>query len=280
LVVIPMLFIDIFVHQALTGRVWVECLWINFLWLMHLAGAILVTAELPPDMCTPQADLINGDSCVSVRLLMAFSWICTVNLLIYLIFLVISSVLHQKRDNSVWSAQVQSYPWYSHFYCHRLGSSPEIPAPYHDAPIPAPQPRRPILLLRRSVFSSLSRIGRAPDRESRITERSPRQSVTQQAKPVPIPLSPLYPQHIQAALGPTAEPPPPSVPPRATHSQNFRSSLVDSSGPPPLLNWPRPDIMSNPPPKRMAARKKVPASELPSASGARGETSTTESTMI
>jgi hypothetical protein len=190
---------------------------------------------------------------------------------------VISSVLHQKRDDSVWSAQVHSYPWNSHLNCHRLGSTPEIPAPYHDAPIPAPQPRRPIPLLRRSVFSSLSRIGRAPDRESRITERSPRQSVTQQAKPVPMPLTTLYPLHIQAALGPSAELPPPSIPPRATPSQNFRSSLVDSSGPPPLLNWPRPDIMSNPPPKRMVARKKVPASELPSA---RGEMSTTRSTMI
>ena len=193
-------------------------------------------------------------------------------MLIYLFFLVFSSILHQKRDDVVWSAQVQSYPWYSDFYCHRLGSSPEIPAPHHDAPIPAPQPRRPILLLRRSVFSSLSRIGRTPDRGSRITEHSPRQSVTQQAKPVSMLLTTLYPLHIQAALGPTAEPAPPPTPPRATHSHHIRSSLVDSGGPPPLLNWPRPDIMSHPPPTRMLVRKKVPTSELPSASGALHET--------
>jgi len=200
---------------------------------------------------------------------MAFSWICTVNLLIYLVFLVISSVLHQKRDNSVWSAQVQSYPWYSHFYCHQLGSSSEIPAPHHDVPIPAPQPRRPILLLRRPVFSPLSWIGRTSDRESRITERSPRQSVTQQAKPVSMPLTTLYPLQVQAALGPIVEPSPPSIPPRASHYQHFRGSLADSGGPPPLLNWPRPDIMSHPPPKRIVARKKVPTS---SASGAPRET--------
>jgi hypothetical protein len=118
------------------------------------------------------------------------------------------------------------------------------------------------------VLSSLSRIGRTPDRESRITERSTRQSATQQAKPASMLFTTLYPLHVQAALGPTVEPPPLSIPPRAPHSQHFRSSLADSGGPPPLLNWPRPDIMSHPPPKRMVVRKKVPASELPSASAA------------
>ena len=190
---------------------------------------------------------------------------------IYLVFLVISSLLHQKRDDSVWSAQVQSYPWYFNLYCHRLGSSPEIPVPHHDAPI-APQPRRPILFLRQSVISSLSRIGRTSDRESRITERSTRQSATQQAKPGPVLLTSLYPMHVQAALGPTVEPPPSTIPPRAIHSQQSRGSLADSGGPPPLLNWPRPDIMSHPPPRRTVARTTAPTSQLPSASGAPRET--------
>jgi hypothetical protein len=183
---------------------------------------------------------------------------------IYLIFLVIASVVHQKRDHTVWSSQVRSYPWYFNFYCHQLGSSPEIPVLRHDAPIEAPQPRRPILLLRRSILSSLSRIGRRPERESGITERYTRQSVTQQARPVPTLITTLYPLHVQGALGPTVEPPP-LFPPRATHSQHFRNSLADSGGPPPLLNWPRPDIMSHPLPSQTVVRKKVPASEHPSA---------------
>lgn len=204
---------------------------------------------------------------------MAFSWISTVNLFIYLIILVTSSVVHQKRDDTVWNAQVRSYPWYFN-YCHRLGSSPEIPAPYHDRPIQAPQPQRPILLLRRSMLSSLSRLGRRPERESSITEHSTRQSVTvtQQARPPSMLFTTLYPLHVQAALGPTVEPPLPALPPRATHYQHFRNSLTDSGGPPPLMNWPRPDIMSQPLPKRAVSRKKVPASERPSASAAPRET--------
>ena len=67
-------FIDLFSQRALAGRVWVECLWIDFLWLLHLSayyrhssswlqtesllcssvGVIFVTAFLPHDMCTPQ----------------------------------------------------------------------------------------------------------------------------------------------------------------------------------------------------------------------------------
>jgi hypothetical protein len=235
-------------------------------------GAILVTTKFPHDMCTPQADLIDGNSCASAKLLMAFSWICTINLFIYLVFLVISSVLHQKEDVSVWNAQVRSYPWYFNFYCHKLGSSPEIAAPHHDAPISAPQPQRPILLLRRSVFSSLSRIGRPSDRESGITERSTRQSTTQQAMPASMPFTTFYPSHVQAALGPTVEPPRLFIPSGATHSQHLRSSLADNGGPPPLLNWPRPDIMSHPPPKRTVVRNRVSPSELPSASSAPRET--------
>ncbi len=185
---------------------------------------------------------------------------------IYLIFLVISSVVHQKRDDTVWNAQVRSYPWHFKFYCHQLGSSPEIPVSHYDAPIQAPQPRRPILLLRRSMLSSLSRIGRRTERESRITEDSTRQSVTQQARPVSMLFTTLYPLHVQAAVGPTVEPPPLSFPPPATHSQHIRNSPADIGGPPPLMNWPRSDIMSHPLPKRTVIRKKVHASEHPSAS--------------
>lgn len=178
---------------------------------------------------------------------------------IYLILLVIASVVHQKRGDAVWSSQVRSYPWYFNFYCrHQLASSPEIPVPHHDAPIQAPQPRRPILFLRRSMLSSRSRIRRRSERESGITEHYTRQSVTQQARPVSILHTALYPSHIQAALGPTVEPPPLVFPPRATHAQHFRNSLADTGGPPPFLNWPRPDIMSHPLPRRKAPTSVAP----------------------
>lgn len=190
---------------------------------------------------------------------------------IYLVFLVIASVVHQKRDNTVWSSQVRSYPWYFNFYCHRLESSPEIPTLHYDAPIQAPQARRPILLLRRSMLSSHSRVERRPERESGVTERYTQQTVTQQDRPVSMLITTLYPSHVQAALAPSVEPPPLFFPPRATHSQHFRNPLADSGGPPPLLNWPRPDIMSHPLPRRTKVRN-VPASEYPLAPVAPRET--------
>lgn len=267
LVLISMLFIDLFSPRAFTGRVWVECLWIDFIWLLHFLGAVIVTTNLPRAMCIPQVERIYGNSCTSVKLLMAFSWICTINLFIYLIILLGSSIYHQKRDDTVWSAQVGSYPWYLHLYCHKLGSSPEL-APRRDhAPMSAPQPRRPIRLLRLSVLSSLYRAERTPDQAPEVTEHvAPPTTVPQLRLVSTVPIT-LYPSHVMSALEPTQEPEPShggalSFSPGFAHPQQRHP--VDVGGPPPLSDWPRADIMSNPPPKRMAARKKVPASALPS----------------
>jgi hypothetical protein len=192
---------------------------------------------------------------------------------IYLIFLVVSSILHQKRDDTVWGAQVRSYPWFRHFYCHKLGSSPELlPPPQHaPAPISAPQPRRPIHLLSHSALSSLSKAERAPHRQSGLVEPSVPQSTMQRSMPAmpgyAVPT--FYPSHIQAALEPAVERVDPSgvaisFSQHTPSQQHLRSSLADGSEPPPLLNWPRADIMSNSSPRRMAARKQTPASALPS----------------
>lgn len=191
---------------------------------------------------------------------------------IYLILLLASAVLHQKRDNTVWGAQVRSYPWYLHLYCHKLGSLPEIPQPHDPAPISAPQPWRPIRLPRLSAISSLYRADRAPSRSDGASEHvAPQPTTMQQAKPVSTVRTSLYPLHVLSFLEPTHEPDPESDPapggtqslyPRLSLPQQPHSSVADS-GPPPLLNWPRADIMSNPPPRRKVARKQAPASTLP-----------------
>jgi hypothetical protein len=229
---------------------------------------------------------------------MAFSWICTINresypqfyvsallltffppfsaVFLYLIFLVGSSLLHQNRDSTVWSAQVRSYPWYLHCYSHKLGSSPELPRSYDPAPIPAPQPWRPIRLLRLSVISSLNRV-RTPSRSGRVSEHvAPQPTMMQQAGPMSMRRTSLYPLHVLPFLEPThdSEPKPkpePEPTPTGTHflyprfvypQQHPRDSVAVGDSPPPLLNWPRADIMSNPPPRGKVARKKVPASTL------------------
>jgi hypothetical protein len=225
---------------------------------------------------------------------MAFSWICTINresypqlcfgftsdilpfpaVFVYLIFLVGSALLHQNRDSTVWSAQVRSYPWYLHCYCHKLGSSPELPQPYDPAPIPAPQPWRPIRLLRLSAISSLNR-ARTPSRSDKVSEHvAPQPTTMQQAGPMSMRRTSLYPLHVLPFLEPTheSEPKPePEPAPAGTHflyprfvypQQHPRDSVAVGGSPPPLLNWPRADIMSNPPPRGKVARKKVPASTL------------------
>lgn len=196
---------------------------------------------------------------------------------IYLVFLVSSSILHQTRDDTVWSSQVRSFPWYLNIYCHKLGSSPELSPREHRAPIPAPQPRRPIRLLRPSVLSSLYRAERTPDRESGIIERSAPQMTVPQERPVSMVAVPttLYPLHVQTVLAPTKSSPgwAVSFSPHSSHFQQTPgSSLADGSGPPPLLNWPRADIMSHPTPKRVVPRKTVPASALPSVTVLQRET--------
>lgn len=165
----------------------------------------------------------------------------------------------------MWSAQVGSYPWYLHFYCHKLGSSPELPTRHDPAPISAPQPRRPIRLLRLSVLSSVYRAQRTPE----VTEHVAPPTTMPQPRLVSTAPATLYPLHILSVLEPTKKPEPSyggalSFTPGFAHPQPQQQHPVDGDGPPPLSNWPRADIMSNPPPKRIAARKKVLSSALPS----------------
>jgi hypothetical protein len=172
----------------------------------------------------------------------------------YLIFLVISAILHQKQDNTIWSAQVRTYPWYRHFYCHKLASSPEIPRPPEQVPVAAPRPWRPIRLPTRSMLSSLYQVERTHDRQSGITEPRGPPPTMQEAKPSPTALYPLF---IRAAvLEPTIRPSP--------GVESSQHPLPDVGAPPPLWDWPRADVMSLPPPRRTATRK-APASSLPSA---------------
>jgi hypothetical protein len=158
---------------------------------------------------------------------------------------------------------VGSYPWYLHFYCHKLGSSPELPPRLDLAPISAPQPRRPIRLLRLSVLSSLYRAQRTPEATE---EFAPPPTMPPPGLASTVPTT-LYPLHIMSVLEPTQKPEPlhgrvPSFTPGFAHPQ--QQHPVDDGGPPPLSNWPRADIMSNPPPRRMATRTKVLSSTLPS----------------
>jgi hypothetical protein len=170
----------------------------------------------------------------------------------------ISAILHQNHDDSVWNAQVRSFPWYRR---QKLASSPKIATPHHHVPIAAPQPRRPIRLSTQPSLSSLYQVEPTHDIQSGIEPRG--LPAMQEAKPSPMI---FYPLHIQAVLESTLEPSPggeASLSPGFEYSQRLRQPLSDGGEPPPLWDWPRADIMSQPVPRRPVVRKKVPASSLP-----------------
>ena len=101
---------------------------------------------------------------------MAFGSDSQLLLSIHLVLLVGFSICYQQRDNTVWSAQVGSYLWYVHLYCHMLGSSPELAPQRNPTPILAPQPWHPIHLFRLSVVSSLCRAMRPHDQAIEVTK--------------------------------------------------------------------------------------------------------------
>src|SRR6266404_999756 len=252
------------------------------------------------------AKFINGNACISAKLILVFSWICTINredchslpqagtnilfsVFIYLVALVGSAMLHFKQDFTVWSAQVRSYPWYSNCPCSKLGSRPSSPPPRHhhrhqqQVPVllPAPQPRRPIQFPARALLSFVPPKAEqmpvlARDPENPPSERRMSQQVMQQTSTSSARVTVLYPLHIQAVWGPPATTPATAggldsapLSSGTAHSQvPLRSppatatTLPPDGGPPPLWNWPRPDIMSLPPPPRKKAVA-VPSASAP-----------------
>lgn len=267
---------------------------------MHTSrqGHLLFLKGRSDDTTVPfTAKFVNGGSCTSAKLIVAFSWICTINreerhlcfvvatpnrppsVSIYLVSLVVSAILHYKHDCTVWNSQVRSYPWYSHSHLDKLGSRPSSPPPrHHQAPISAPQPRRPIQLPARAVLSFIHKVEQmhvpAQDPGDPPPERRMSQRAIQHTNLASPRLTVLYPLHIQAVWGTSAADPSSGggggapLSPDAAHSQMpLRSAparsvtLPTDGGPPPLWNWPRADIMTLPPPPRKKAIPVRSASE-------------------
>lgn len=157
-----------------------------------------------------------------------------------------------------------SYPWYVHLYCHMLGSSPELAPRHNPTPISAPQPRRPIRLLRLSVVSSLRGAMRPPNQATEVAEHVVPSTMTPQPRLMFTDPTTPYSSHIPSALEPTHEP-------ELSHGRvlsfspsfsHFQQQQVGVGGPPPLSSWPHADIVLNPPPKQMTARKRYPLRHL------------------
>ncbi|KAH8106735.1 hypothetical protein BXZ70DRAFT_1003647 [Cristinia sonorae] len=200
LFVIPIMFVDAFRKNALTGRVWFELAWSGLFWVLHLCGASAFTALVPDDMCSPLAVGLVPYSCTSSRVLQAFSWLCSILLLFHLITLFVCSLLHYDDDKTIWNAGIRFYPWFE--TRSTLGSAPSSPTT-KTAPAPTTWQRKPFNL---STSKKLKRASRPADLDLEKGERTNVQqgammqtsrtmtSAANQGAPS------LYPSHVAATM--------------------------------------------------------------------------------
>jgi len=243
--IFTVIFTEILRKNAVTGRLWFETSWVGLFWIMELSGAAALTAIVPTAMCDRRTALIINTACSSTRALLAFSWIVTVILLLYLVFLLCTAIVRQQRDPQIWHASVREF-CRSPSSRQSLGSAPTSPSlPRFQKEIPdvvAPQPRRPpptAIYAHRSGQGPEYDIGHHQRPSSPAAARPvslipvaapPRHLLTRAAATQPIvPVPSLYPQHLQSSV---PRPPQPLQPSPAS--------------PPPLGNWPRADAVEQP----------------------------------
>ncbi|KAF8654191.1 hypothetical protein AX16_003720 [Volvariella volvacea WC 439] len=256
--IFAIIFLELAQKNAITGRVWFECTWVGIYWLLELAGASALSAIGPPVMCDSShaAQVLIKDGCASTQVLLAFTWLCTIILLGYLFIMVVSSLIIFQHDPSIWQCQVQDFPWSAH--C-TLPSAPPSPAaaqfsnPVPRSTIAAPKPRRP----------APAAIYNAGLSDYAIEHYRPPSNFAQPAPPPPAPvaystrrqqISPLstspinlYPQYVQSSFLHAS-----SLSAPSNSEPTLQRELPPS--PPPLGNWPRADIISQPTTSRSRAR--------------------------
>ncbi|KAI0636822.1 hypothetical protein C8Q77DRAFT_526396 [Trametes polyzona] len=112
LFIFPVMCIDLLRKNSLVGRVWFECVWVGLFLILQLVGASAITAILPSLLCSIPANFLLPTSCISTKVLLAFAWIGTVNLLVYFCVLMVTAIMHMNDDSQVWRANTRLYPWY------------------------------------------------------------------------------------------------------------------------------------------------------------------------
>jgi len=251
LCVFPILFIDLVRKNAITSRIWFECTWVGLFWVMELSGAAAVSADMSDVMCSAQVQQSMMGACTSTRVLMAFTWICTGTLLIYLAVLTSCAVFHQSFDTQVWHATARDFVWFA--TRSSLGSVPASPVKdKQELPtIAAPQPRRPMPQISEEPWdpeelysreAAVSPVQRPPQ----IYEStSTRQAYVPATAPPPVPTEPpranklrkpaaipsLYPEHMNSTI------------PLNARSSLLRQSIQANPTPSPLGGWPKKSVL-------------------------------------
>ncbi|KAH0827082.1 hypothetical protein J3R83DRAFT_4768 [Lanmaoa asiatica] len=140
--VFTLIFVELLCLNALTTRVWFECAWVALFWIMELgslfiapsgsqahgalvaggAALIAIGSNIP---CSYQGTAFLYALCSSERVLLAFTWMCTITrqsyhasdtsasltwivVLIYLLALVFIAVSQHHEDPKIWVSDVRA----------------------------------------------------------------------------------------------------------------------------------------------------------------------------
>lgn len=252
--IFPLIIVELVRHDSFSGRVWFECAWVATFFALNFCAAVAMSSIGPGIMCSAHAGF---DSCVSTRVILAFSWLCTLFLLTYFILLVVSALLHRNENAEIWSASIRSFDWGgARTYLNKSGPKvlelPRFVEKSRPGSIVAPKPQRPadkIMPVHRSGSVTEHGFQLRTDRTAPVPTVAPSQQSRQPTAAA------LYPQHMQSTLASQA----PYLPP----IKQMRAITVT---PPPLGDWPRPNIMSEPRSKRPEHTRgaTIPPSSSPS----------------
>jgi len=257
----PIIFIDLVRENAITSRIWFECLWVGLFWVMELSAAAAVTATMLASMCSAGAQIKSVDTCTSTRVLMAFTWLCAGILLIYLVALTASAIIHHSADSQIWHATAKNYSWFA--TRSSICSAPPSPLVEKSVSVVAPQPR-PALSAPRQTWMFDSNTDYPPPVHATLAQRPPQ-------VPEFVHMSHDYAQQPVFPLAPSLPPPPsnqrqPREVPRLTivpslYPQHLHSSITPSARtsiqrpsvqiePSPLGDWPRKSMTEQRPRRR------------------------------
>lgn len=241
--IFALIIIELVKRESVTGRVWFECLWVGFFSILEFCAAVALSAIGPGVMCSAIVTEFIVDSCTSTRVVLAFSWICTIILLGYLTLLTVSVYMHKNENPQIWSCSVRWFDWGGTRSYIGSDGPKSLSLPHFV------EKKRPGSLI----------IVPKPRQSSFYTQPNMRLDSDEQLRPQvavdrPLPVVPpaaayqgqntassFYPRHVQAVA---ASQQPSFV------SKSMKELPRSSSPPPPLGDWPRPTIISEPRAKR------------------------------
>ncbi|KAF8636494.1 hypothetical protein AX17_003309 [Amanita inopinata Kibby_2008] len=249
LLIFTLLFLELAGRASLTRTTYFECVWITISFVTHLAGAVALTV-VPKRSCI--LSLKSEEACSSSQVLLAFTWITTIILFVYLIILVVPALLASKE-----TATCVRFPWLT--TKRVLPSEPPSPVlpqfvSTRKPTILAPVPRR-VAPITDALYPYCCRSGLGPQYETEhcqptsIPILSLAQPVTVLSSNVPqgarrvdlktLANPSLYPQFMQSIVQSFEH---------QSSAMSAHAEPISSAGspPPPLGDWPRPDILKVP----------------------------------